>query len=125
MFSEMRASLQLAKLYAKDAAALTAKDAFYIATEGGAKAMGLSSGVLEVGRPADLMLIDTFAPNMMPFHDPINTLVWCAAPENVSTVIINGDVVLSNGQPTHVDMAAQMKEALRLEAECRVLIAEQ
>jgi len=125
MFAEMRCAIQLARLKDNDAAALTARDAFDMATRVGAEAMGLSSGVLEVGRPADLMLIDTFAPNMMPCHDPINTLVWCAAPENVSTVIINGDVVLSNGQPTHVDMAAQMKEALRLEAECRALIAEQ
>ena len=125
MFAEMRCAIQLARLKDNDAAALTARDAFDMATRVGAEAMGLNSGVLEVGRPADLMLIDTLAPNMMPCHDPINTLVWCAAPENVTTVIINGDVVLSNGQPTHVDMAAQMKEALRLEAECRVLIAEQ
>lgn len=125
MFAEMRCAIQLARLKDNDAAALTARDAFDMATRVGAEAMGLNSGVLEVGRPADLMLIDTLAPNMMPCHDPINTLVWCAAPENVTTVIINGDVVLSKGQPTRVDMTAQMKEALRLEAECRALVEEQ
>lgn len=125
MFSEMRASLQLAKLYAKDAAALTAKDAFYIATEGGAKAMGLSSGVLEVGRPADFIIIDTFAPNMTPCHNPINTLVWCAGPENIRDVVINGEVVFSGGKPVKADQTALMKKAIQLEDDCRSYIARQ
>ncbi|MBQ3132026.1 MAG: amidohydrolase [Clostridia bacterium] len=125
MFAEMRCALQLARLRDNDAAALTAKDAFDMATRVGAEAMGLKSGVIEVGRPADIILVDTFAPNMMPCHDPINTLVWCAAPENVRTVVVNGDVVLENGQPTRVDAVAQMKEALRLEGQCRALVAAQ
>lgn len=125
MFNEMRCCLQLSRLYCKDAAALTAKDAFYIATEGGAKAMGLSSGVLEVGKPADIIIIDTFAPNMTPCHDPINTLVWCAGPENVRTVIINGEPAIMDGQPVHVDANQLLHKAIQLENDCRAYIAKQ
>lgn len=125
MFNEMRSCLQLSRLYCKDAAALTAKDAFYIATEGGAKAMGLTSGVLEVGRPADIQLIDTFTPNMLPCHDPINTLVWCAGPENVRTVIVDGKPVITDGKPVNTDQAALMRRAILLENDCRAFIAGQ
>ena len=125
MFAEMRATCHLARISNDDAAAITAKEAFYMATEGGAKAMGLNSGVLEVGRPADLMLVDTFAVNMTPCHEPIKTLVWCAAPENVRTVIINGEVVLEDGDSTRMDTKALLEKTIELDNACRAIMAGQ
>src|SRR3989338_3561658 len=87
-------------------AEMTARDALSVATRGGAQVLGRSDiGHLAVGICADLALFDL---NTLGFaggavHDPIGALLLCASPQADYT-IVNGRVVVRQGQLTTVDL---------------------
>ncbi|ODS10979.1 amidohydrolase [Vibrio scophthalmi] len=71
-----------------------------MATMGGAKALHMEEriGSLEVGKQADIIIVETQSANMMPNYDSYATLVFQANPSNVDTTIVNGEVVMENRQ---------------------------
>ncbi|MBQ7903645.1 MAG: amidohydrolase, partial [Oscillospiraceae bacterium] len=75
-----------------DRGAFTAKEILALATIGGAKALGTDNitGSLEVGKKADIVLIETESVNMFPVHDPYSAIVYSANPSNVDSVWIDG-----------------------------------
>ncbi|WP_106915891.1 amidohydrolase family protein [Chryseobacterium aurantiacum] len=79
---------------------VTLNDILAMGTIGGAKALGLDhmTGSLEVGKQADIILIENKAMNMIPATDPIATIVLQAHPGNVDTVIIGGRVLKEKGK---------------------------
>jgi len=87
-------------------AEMTARDALNLATRGGAQVLGRPDiGHLAVGMCADLALFDLdtlgFAGGAV--HDPIGALLLCASPQAAYT-IVNGQVVVRDGQITTVDL---------------------
>ena len=68
----------------------------YMATMGGARALDMEDelGSLEVGKKADIVIVDLDAPNMQPAYDLYATLAISAYPENVRTTIVNGEIVV-------------------------------
>jgi cytosine/adenosine deaminase-related metal-dependent hydrolase len=92
----------------------TAADAFRMATLGGARAIGLERevGSIEPGKKADLVLLDADAPSFVPLNDPVMQLVYGETGSAVSTVLVNGDVVLDGGRPTRLDLDALVAEAV-------------
>jgi cytosine/adenosine deaminase-related metal-dependent hydrolase len=87
-------------------AEMTARDALAMATRGGAQVLGRSDiGHLAVGMCADLALFDlgTLAFAGGAVHDPIGALLLCASPQAAYTVV-NGQVVVRQGQLTTVDL---------------------
>lgn len=77
-----------------------------MATIGGAKALHMEDeiGSLEVGKKADIIIIETQSANMMPSYDPYATLVYQANPSNVDTTIVNGKVVMEQRQMQTVQL---------------------
>ena len=67
-----------------------------MATIGGARAIGLADqiGSLEIGKQADLQILDLEMIHTLPHPDPISTIVFAAQPQNVETVIIDGRIVM-------------------------------
>ncbi len=61
-----------------------------MATEGGARAAGIEAGTVEPGLLADLALVALSAPHLLPVHDIVNTLVYCARASDVVATIIDG-----------------------------------
>ncbi len=51
-------------------------------------------GSLEVGKEADVILVDHTAPQMRPTHDLLRTLAVCATPQDVKDVIVDGVVLM-------------------------------
>jgi cytosine/adenosine deaminase-related metal-dependent hydrolase len=87
-------------------AEMTARDALSLATRGGAQVLGRADiGHLAVGMCADLAIFDLdtlgFAGGAV--HDPIGALLLCASPQAAYT-IVNGQVVVRDGQITTVDL---------------------
>ena len=71
-------------------------------------------GSLEPGKRADLIIIDTMRPEWLPLHNPISNLVHSASGDSVSTVIIDGKVVMRDRIINTVDeqkMLMQIDEA--------------
>ena len=112
MFHEMRlaATLQAMRL---GPGALTARDAVWMATREGARALGLSDriGSLEPGKLADLIVVRTNAPHTRPSADPYSTLVYSSRPTDVGATVINGEVVYADGALIWADEAQITREA--------------
>lgn len=114
MFEVMRSALRYQKLAHRDATALSADRVLEMATLGGAKAMLLDDrvGSLEVGKRADLVVLDLRHPRTTPVSPPIGAFVtYCATPENVDTVVIDGAVVMEGRKLTTVDEDAVVARA--------------
>jgi len=94
MFQTMKAAALLHKFSADDARAAAAGDVFAMATAGGARALHLDAGSIEVGKLADLVLLDLRRPEMTPTHDLVSNVVYAATSGCVDTVVCDGRVVM-------------------------------
>jgi 5-methylthioadenosine/S-adenosylhomocysteine deaminase len=94
MFEEMRCAALLQKVAAGDPAAISAADVFRMATENGARACQIDAGTIDPGRLADLAIVNLRRAHLLPLHDVVNSLVYCAKGSDVATTIIDGRVVM-------------------------------
>jgi len=95
MFTEMRTAALLQKVL-RGSRALPAETALRLATINGARALGLADqiGSVEVGKRADLQLINLNRLHTTPQPDPISTIVYAAEASDVEAVIIDGRMVM-------------------------------
>ncbi|MDP3066927.1 MAG: amidohydrolase family protein, partial [Methanobacteriaceae archaeon] len=107
LFQEMKTATLLQKVDKLDPTILPANKVLKMATSGGAFALGLEKdiGIIEVGKKADLILINTRSPNMTPFRNPVSHIVYAAEGADVQTVICNGDVLMKDRQLETIDDA--------------------
>jgi cytosine/adenosine deaminase-related metal-dependent hydrolase len=86
-----------------------------LATMGSAEALGMADeiGSLEVGKAADVVLIDTDKPHLTPFTHPVHQIVYFATGADVDTVIVGGEVLMRGHRVPGVDMPAVLESARR------------
>lgn len=110
------------KLNARDRNVMPAVDVVEMATRGGARALHMEDriGSLEVGKRADLIVLDGDATAMVPRYDVYSALVYAASPKDVETTIVHGRVVMEDRKLMTVDVrevTAKMREiGRRIEA---------
>ncbi|GAB2481383.1 amidohydrolase family protein [Jatrophihabitans fulvus] len=94
-------------------APIRAEQAFALATVDGAAAVGLGdvTGSLEVGKAADLVVIDASGPSWTPRGDLARHLVWGMASRDVRDVVVDGRVVVRDRAVVGLDTAALLAEA--------------
>lgn len=112
MFTEMRTAALIQKAL-HGAETLPALTMLRMATIDGARALGLDReiGSIEVGKRADLALLNLEALHTSPHPDPISTIVYAAEASDVETVIIDGRVVMRGGELTTLDQQAVIQAA--------------
>lgn len=94
MFKEMFLASTLAKVREMDAECISADRILYMATAGGARAMGLPEcDRLAAGKKADLIMIDLQQPNMQPEHNIVKNLVYSGGKQNVKMTMVNGKIL--------------------------------
>jgi 5-methylthioadenosine/S-adenosylhomocysteine deaminase len=99
MFREMYLVTGLAKIKGNDASHMPAEEVLYMATVAGAHAMGLfNCDCLEVGKKADLIMIDLQQPNMQPENNIIKNIVYSGSKQNVKMTMINGKILYEDGK---------------------------
>ncbi len=103
MFEEMRCAALLQKVAAEDPAVISAVDVFRMATENGARACRIDAGTIDPGRLADVAIVDLRRPHLVPVHDIVSSLVYCAKGSDVKTTIIDGQVVMREGELLTMD----------------------
>ncbi len=105
LFGEMDTTSKLAKIANLDPTLLDARTVLKMATVGGAKVIGLENrvGTIEPGKKADIIIVNTNTPHMIPIYNPYSQLVYSATGGDVRDVIINGEIVLREGQFTTLD----------------------
>lgn len=105
LFSDMKLTAALACGAGRDPLALGAWDVLEMATVQGALALGRTdTGVIAAGKKADVILVDTTAPNLTPCHDPAENLVYSAHPSNVVMNMARGQVIYENGTFATIDL---------------------
>ncbi|HEY5229105.1 MAG TPA: amidohydrolase family protein, partial [Opitutaceae bacterium] len=117
LLGEVRQAMLLQRV-GLGAGAMTARQALELATLGGAKVLGRDDiGALAPGMSADFAAFDMRGVNMAgALHDPLAALAFCA-PERASLVVINGRVVVKEGQLTTVELPSVLERHNRLSLE--------
>jgi 5-methylthioadenosine/S-adenosylhomocysteine deaminase len=113
--TEMRTAALLQKSLC-GASALTAAEVFVMATWGGAGALGVQDeiGSLEVGKRADIAVVDIDTLHAAPHPDPLSALVYAATAADVRDVVIDGRILLRRRALTTLD-AARIKADVKRE----------
>ena len=81
-----------------------------MATIRGAKALGRDTGMIAVGKEADLILLDGEAPNLIPCHDAANNIAYAAHGSNVKLNMCRGKVIYENGEFLTIDAERVRRE---------------
>jgi cytosine/adenosine deaminase-related metal-dependent hydrolase len=104
MLGELRQAMLLQRVQSGPGA-LTARHALELGTLGGAKVLGRDDiGALALGMAADLAVFDLNAPALAgALHDPVAALMFCG-PLRSAYTIVNGKVVVREGQLTTLDL---------------------
>ena len=106
LIEELKIASLLQKVSTLDPKVLTSDEAIEMATIKGAEALGLDSeiGSIEVGKKADIILIDTNEANMVPDSTSLSSnVVYSANGSNVDTTICNGKILMENKKLTVLD----------------------
>jgi 5-methylthioadenosine/S-adenosylhomocysteine deaminase len=113
IISETRTAALLAKGVAGDASAVPAASALYMATLGGARALGLDKeiGSLSVGKQADITAIYLGDVETQPLYHPLSKLVYSVSRDKVTDVWVAGRHLLKERELTTLDMAAALSKA--------------
>ncbi len=108
MFSEMNTAALLHKINSNDPTVVDAKSVIEMATIGGAKVLGFDEkiGSIEVGKKADLILLELNKPHAYPLFNVYSQIVYSLKSSDVETVIINGKVVMDNREVVNIDEKA-------------------
>ena len=93
---------------------ISADEVLDMATRNGAKALGLNTGSIEVGRKADLALLDLGAPSLTPLNNPVAALAYSANGSEVIDVIIDGRPVMRDRKLTTIDEERVRSEIARI-----------
>ncbi|MBN2306039.1 MAG: 8-oxoguanine deaminase [Anaerolineae bacterium] len=105
LLNEARMAMLMQRALTQDPAIMTARDTLELATLGGARVLGRDDiGALKPGMAADFVVFDL---NEIAFagawHDPVAALLFCTS-VNVAYSVINGKVVVREGQLTTVEL---------------------
>jgi 5-methylthioadenosine/S-adenosylhomocysteine deaminase len=113
MFEEMDLAAKLQKFAHADPTALPAEQTVAMATIIGARALHIEkqTGSLEVGKKADIIIVDTSAPHATPMYNVYAQLVYALKAADVRTTVINGKVVMEDGKLLTLDEAAILARA--------------
>jgi 5-methylthioadenosine/S-adenosylhomocysteine deaminase len=116
MFESMKFAALLQKIFYTDPTIMPAEKILRMATIEGAKALGLENviGSLEVGKKADLILVDFEKPHLTPLNDFYASLVYSVCGSDVDTVIVDGKILMENRQVKTLNEQGVMQKAQKI-----------
>ncbi len=115
-WEQMRCAMVLARVVTRSVPVITSYDVLEMSTIKAARAIGMGAdiGSLEVGKKADIILVDLDQAHLAPLtehHDLIKTLVHNATGRDVETVLIDGEIVVADRRATRIDEREVVREA--------------
>lgn len=112
MFEEFRLVNILHKWVQSDPSFLPGEQVLQMATSGGAAALGLKDlGTIEVGKHADIILLDLSGAHMHPQNDLISNVIYASSSSDVKTMIVDGKVVMEDRKILTFDEGEVIREA--------------
>jgi len=121
MFAEMDTAAKLHKVFRADPTAADAAAVLAMATLGGAGALGMDGfiGSLEVGKAADLVVLDAGQPHLVPVYNPVSLVVYAAGAGDVRHVMVAGRLLVRDGRLTGMDLEEVMEAVAPYAAKIR------
>lgn len=106
LFSEMDMTAKLHKVHTMDPTVMDALSVLRMATVEGAKALGFgeTTGSFEIGKKADIIVIDTHQPHLIPMYNAASVLVYAASGKDVRHSVINGKLVMEDRRLLTLDL---------------------
>jgi 5-methylthioadenosine/S-adenosylhomocysteine deaminase len=119
MFETMKIGALVQKNACGDPSVFGALDVLRMATVNGARALGVGDrvGLLEVEKKADVILVDFRKPHLTPLHNVYANLVYSARGSDVDTVIVDGKILMENGQVKTLNERAVLEKAEKTAAD--------
>ncbi|MEJ2725296.1 MAG: amidohydrolase, partial [Deltaproteobacteria bacterium] len=98
LFLEMDTAAKLDKVFTLNPVNMDAQTVLKMATSWGARVLGLEKdiGTIEVGKKADIIVVDLNSPHLTPFYNPYSLLVYSASGPDVKDVIVNGKILMKD-----------------------------
>lgn len=105
LFLEMDTAAKLHKVATANPTVLKAREILRMATIEGAKVLGLNHqiGSLEIGKRADILVVNIQKPHWLPLYHPYSHLVYSAQGEDVDTVMVEGKILMKGRKILHLD----------------------
>jgi 5-methylthioadenosine/S-adenosylhomocysteine deaminase len=116
MWEEMRLAALLQKVERMDPEVMPANTVLTMATRGGAQAIGLGSsiGSLEVGKRADIIQVSFDDVHFIPSYDVISHLVYVADEQDVTSVVVDGRILMKDKEMLTIDTKRVATQAAKL-----------
>jgi 5-methylthioadenosine/S-adenosylhomocysteine deaminase len=116
LFQEMDVAAKLHKVRTRDPVIMGAETVLKMATIEAAKAIGLDHevGSLEIGKAADIVVVDTRKPHLTPLYNPVSHLVYAARSSDVRHVFVAGEHLVENRTLKHMDVEAILARVRQL-----------
>jgi len=113
LFAEMDTAAKIHKVNTMDPTAMDALSVLKMATIEGAAVLGLVdiTGSLEIGKKADVIVVDTYKPHLIPMYNATSHLVYSAGGSDVRHSVINGQLVMENRILLTLDLAEVITHA--------------
>jgi 5-methylthioadenosine/S-adenosylhomocysteine deaminase len=126
MWEEMRLAALLQKVEQMNPEVMSAATVLTMATRGGAEAIGLGGevGELKVGMKADLIQVDFSDVHHVPTYDVVSHLVFVTDEQDVSSVVVDGRLLMRNREMLTIDTERVAAEARELAARIQAALAE-
>ncbi|MDP2862192.1 MAG: amidohydrolase [Desulfobacterales bacterium] len=106
LFKEMDVAAKIHKVNLLDPTVMDAKTVLQMATIKGAKAIGLEgeTGSIEKGKQADIIIIDTDSPHLIPMYNPVSHIVYSATGSDVRDVLVSGKITVRDKKILSLDI---------------------
>ena len=119
MFREMDTAAKIHKVTTLDPTVMSAQTVLKMATIGGARVLGLENriGSIEVGKDADIILVDMNKPHLTPLYNCYSQLVYAASGADTKTSIIGGKIVMKDRQLLTIDVDSAMENVRKIAAD--------
>jgi 5-methylthioadenosine/S-adenosylhomocysteine deaminase len=98
LFQEMDTAAKIGKVFTHDPVNMDAETVLKMATSWGGEILGLEReiGSIEVGKKADIIVVDIQSPHLVPLYNPTSTIVYSANGADVKDVIVNGQILMKD-----------------------------
>ncbi len=112
MMEEMHLAAMISCVSTLNPIANTPYDIIEMATINGAKALSIDDkvGTIEVGKDADIILIDINKAHLTPLNDPFSAVVYSTSGSDVDTVFCKGEMLMQNRKLLTIDVDLAMKQ---------------
>jgi 5-methylthioadenosine/S-adenosylhomocysteine deaminase len=122
LFLEMDTAAKLHKVHRLDPTVMDARTVLRMATIEGARVLGLSDrvGSIEVGKWADIIILNLDKPHLTPLYNPFSHMVYAATGQDVTTSIIHGKIVMKDRRLVTLDLTRAMEEVRKISDRLRM-----